>query len=73
MVENAAYPMIDKVRCIVNQKRTSDSGTKPVSFERKESLERAKSGKVKQFISVAASNQPMRRYVMERTPHCEGR
>jgi len=28
--------------------------------------------KVKQFISVAASNQPMRRYVMERTPHCEG-
>ena len=25
------------------------------------------------FISVAASNQPMRRYVMERTPHCEGR
>jgi hypothetical protein len=29
--------------------------------------------KVKQFISVAANNRPMRRYVMERTPHCEGR
>ena len=28
--------------------------------------------KVKQFISVAVSNQPMRRYVMERTTHCEG-